>query len=79
MLLANKLFGPILRHWQQHRAVEPRVKIQATFLVGLAMMFLMLFSSLPPIQLVAILALASIGLITIFWLPTSRRLESEKL
>ncbi len=78
LLLDNRLFGSILRHWQQHRAVEPRVKIQATLLVVLAMMFLLFFSSLPVTQLVAVLALASIGLLTIYKLPTIRSLEPEK-
>jgi uncharacterized membrane protein YbaN (DUF454 family) len=69
-LLANKLVGPILRHWQQHRAVEPRVKRQAVLLVGLAMVFLISFSNLPPVLLATVLALASIGLLVIYRLPT---------
>jgi len=73
MLLGNKLFGPILRHWQQHRAVEPRVKLQAVFLVGLAVAWLLLFSSLPVTQLLAVLAFVSIGLLTIYWLPTVKQ------
>lgn len=70
MLLKNKLFGSILRHWQQHRAVEPRVKLQASFLVGLAMAWLLFFSNLPFTQFIVVLAFASIGLLTIYWLPT---------
>lgn len=28
-LLRSRLFGPLLRDWQQHRAVRPRVKVTA--------------------------------------------------
>jgi len=75
-LLANKLLGPILCHWHQHRAVEPRTKVQAAFLVGLAMALLFFFSSLPLTQRVAVLAFASIGLLTIYKLPTLRSAEA---
>jgi len=78
MLLANKLFGPILLRWQRHRAVEPRIKLQAALLVGLSITLLLFFSSLPPDQLVAVLALAFLGLFTIYWLPTYSREESKE-
>lgn len=78
IFLGNKLFGPILRNWQQHRAVEPRVKLQAAFLVGLAMAWLLLFSSLPFMQLSVVLAFASFGLFTIYLLPTVTQTPSRK-
>lgn len=31
-LMANNLVGPILRQWQQHRAVEQHVKLKAAAL-----------------------------------------------
>ena len=70
LLLANKLAGPMLRHWQQHRAVEPRTKLKAAALVGVAMVLLIFFSSLSPVLLGTVLALASIGLFAIYRLPT---------
>ena len=29
-LLAHKLFGPLIRNWEQHRAISPRAKLLAT-------------------------------------------------
>ena len=73
MLLANRLTGPILRQWQQHRALEPRTKFQAAFLVCVAMALLICFSSLGPALLTTVLVLASIGLLVIYRLPTITR------
>ena len=70
MLLANNLVGPILRQWQQHRAIELRVKVKAVVLVGVAMALLIYFSNLPSALLATVLAIASIGLIVIYRLPT---------
>ncbi|MCG8450855.1 MAG: YbaN family protein [Pirellulales bacterium] len=71
MLLDSRLFGPPLRHWQQHRTVQPRTKLQAGLLVCAAMAMLLAFSKLPPALLAAVLALAVVGLVVIYRLPTS--------
>ena len=76
MLLANRLSGPILSKWQQHRAVDRRIKFQAALLVGVAMALLICFSSLGPALLTTVLVLAAIGLLVIYRLPTITR-DSE--
>lgn len=79
MLLANRLVGPILRQWQQHRAVQPRVKVRAAMLVGVAIALLVCFSNLPPALLATALGLAGIGLLVIFRLPTIKHGEAVHL
>src|SRR5947207_1871164 len=32
-LLRSRLFGPLLRDWQEHRAVRPRVKVTALSII----------------------------------------------
>lgn len=70
MLLANNLVGPFLRKWQQCRAVESRTKFQAIVLVGASVALLLFFSRLPTPMLAIVLALASVGLLVIYRLPT---------
>jgi len=72
-LLANKIVGPALCHWQQHRAVTSRTKLQAALLVGLAMVWLLGFSNFSPSLLVALFALTCTGLLVIYYLPTCNR------
>ncbi len=72
-LLSNRLVGPILSQWQRHRAVEPRVKRRAVALVAVAMALLIGFSRMPPTLLAIVLALASVGLLVIWRLPTVPR------
>ena len=72
MLLANSLVGPFLRPWKQHRAVEPRTKLQAAVLVGVSMALLIYFSNLPTALLATVLMLASVGLLVIIRLPTRK-------
>jgi len=70
MLLAHRILGPVLRQWQQHRAVDPRIKRRAVALVVLVMGLLVCFSNLPTVLLATVMALASIGLFVIYRLPT---------
>jgi uncharacterized membrane protein YbaN (DUF454 family) len=74
ILLANNLFGPMLYHWQQHRALQRRTKLQATLLIGTAMVVLSCFSGLPPSLVTILMMLALVGLVMIYRLPT---LESK--
>ena len=68
-----------IRQWQQHRAVEPRIKLQAAILVGAAMVLLICFSNLDFALMTTVLAFASIGLLVIYRLPTlSKQLDEQK-
>jgi len=75
LLLNNRIFGPMLRHWQRHRTVEPRIKIRAALLVVLSMVFLVVFSSLTTKLLVPVVLLAAVGLLVIYRLPTHRCMD----
>ena len=41
-LMANRTFGPLIRNWEQHRAIAPRAKLLAVISMGavLAMSFI---------------------------------------
>ena len=73
MLLANKLVGPFLRQWQQHRAVKLRTKIHAAVLVCVVMALFIYFSNLSTALMATVLALASLGLLVIYRLPSADR------
>jgi hypothetical protein len=71
-LLRSRLFGPLLRDWQQHRGVRLHVKVTAvTVLLGtVAASILFGELSLPPLILLILLAL--VGLVVVLRLPVVR-------
>ncbi len=73
ILLANRIAGPILIQWQENRAVQPRVKLQAILLVNVSIALLVYFSNLPLTLLLIVLSLAAIGVFVILRLPTAKR------
>lgn len=68
-LLSNRLFGPVLRDWQLHRAVKRQTKRHATLLICLAM-FLLVFSGLPGPWIGLPIGLTLAGLFVVRRLPT---------
>lgn len=72
VLLANRLFGPMVRDWHQHRAVTWRVKVQATAMVAAMIALVMVWSSYSLPISVAVVSLAAVGLTVIHTLPTHR-------
>lgn len=68
-LLRSRWFGPILRDWQEHRGVRPKVKYQAITLV-IVVVGLSCYLTSPTLPiLTAILTLASIGIGVVICLP----------
>jgi uncharacterized membrane protein YbaN (DUF454 family) len=67
-LLQSRWFGPLLRDWEQQRAVKRSVKYTAVGLI-VAAMAIILVLGLPPILVSLILALELIGLIIVLRLP----------
>ena len=68
-LLANPVVGPILQNWHQHRGITRRVKGIALTMVLAAMAMLVVLSPLPAMGLLAVLAIAMIGLVVVCRLP----------
>ena len=70
MLLANKVFGPIIYHWQQSRSIPKRAKILALSSIALAALWSCYI--LPTVLLkVLVVVLISLPAIFLWRLPVS--------
>ena len=69
-LMRSRLIGPILRDWQQRRGVRRSVKFKSVVLVVVVVSASVALSGLPIAWKIAIVAVASIGVIVILRLPT---------
>jgi len=68
-LLGLPVWGPILRHWETHRAVYPRTKSLAILVVATTVVVSAILGQFSPPLLMVLLPLAAIGLIVIWRLP----------
>ena len=68
-LLRSRLFGPLLRDWQRHRAVRRRVKVTATCAIPLVLGTSIVLTSPPPLVIAVIVGLGLIGLVVVLRLP----------
>ena len=64
-LLASRTFGPLLRDWQRHRAVRPRVKHATLVLTPAAVLASAYFGNLGPAGLCVLLSLGLIGFVVV--------------
>jgi uncharacterized protein len=71
-LLRSRLFGPLLRDWQKHRAVRPHVKVVALTLLVCAVLASAVFGRLPWYLIVTLIVLASVGAVVVLRLPVLR-------
>lgn len=71
-LLRQPTFGPILRDWEQHRAIRLRVKWTATVLLLLLIAYPLLVLDLPPAPKVLAGACAA-GVLWFLWSRPSLR------
>ena len=71
-LLRSRLFGPLLRDWQKHRAVRPRVKAVALLVLLAAVLASVYFGRLPWYLVVLLVGLAGIGAAVVLRLPVIR-------
>jgi uncharacterized membrane protein YbaN (DUF454 family) len=67
-LLHSPWFGPLLRDWEEHRAVKRSVKYSAVGLMVAALAILLLLE-LPPAVIGTVLVLELIGLVLVMRLP----------
>jgi len=68
-LLASRLFGDLLRNWQQHRGIRRSTRTKAIALTVGVVAVSAGFSTFSPVLLIAMLGGASIGLAVIVSLP----------
>ena len=71
-LLASRAFGPLLRDWQRHRAVRPRVKHATLVVMPAAVLASAYFGNLGSIGLAVLLALGLIGFVVVARLRVMR-------
>ncbi|WP_442485716.1 YbaN family protein [Aeoliella sp. SH292] len=71
-LMASKLLGPVLRDWQQHRAVSLRVKLIAITMVLAAVSLIVYRGEMSEVLLMTVVAAAVVGLTVIYRLPTRK-------
>jgi uncharacterized membrane protein YbaN (DUF454 family) len=71
-LVRSKLFGPFLRDWQTHGGVRPRVKLLAYSMIVVVVASSLLTDRLPMMGKVALVLLASVGLVVVWRLRTIR-------
>jgi uncharacterized protein len=71
-LQRSALFGPFLRDWEKHHGVRLHVKVTAITVMLLAVSASLIFGRLPPIGVVALLALAALGLVVVLRLRVIR-------
>ena len=72
-LMRSRLLGPLLRDWQQHRAVSLRVKIAAVLMVLLALAVVVGVANLPAPLLACVVLGVAVGLTVIYRIPTRRQ------
>lgn len=71
-LLRSRLFGQLLRDWQKHRGVRPRVKLVALVLLIVAVAASAVFGRLPWYLVVLLIGLGSVGAFVVLRLPVIR-------
>lgn len=72
-LLRNRTFGPILREWEQHRSVAPRVKRSALATMALTAGFSIWFFAETPWLQGTVLGAMLVGAYVVWRLPSRRR------
>lgn len=76
-LLRSRLFGQLLRDWQQHRGVRLHVKVTAVAMMGIAVGGSAYFGNLSLPFLILLGVLALIGVIVVLRLPRVRDDKKE--
>ena len=71
-LLRSRLFGPLLRDWQERGGVARQVKVKAIALVAVVVGATLYFGSLSPIFLGVVSIASLVGILVIARLPETR-------
>lgn len=68
----HRLFGPLLRNWQRHRVIPLHAKIAAITMMGVSLLYLTLWSSVPGLAVAAIAAVMAGSAAWMLWCPSAR-------
>ena len=71
-LLRTRLFGPILRDWQQRGGVRPNIKMKALVVIVIAVAATLCLSTLQAALKIVVAGLAGIGIVVVATLPVAR-------
>jgi uncharacterized membrane protein YbaN (DUF454 family) len=71
-LLRSRMFGQLLRDWEKHRGVRPRVKVVAVTLIPVVVFCSAFFGQLPWYLIALLVLLGLIGLTVVIRLPVVR-------
>jgi uncharacterized membrane protein YbaN (DUF454 family) len=71
-LLRSRLFGGLIRDWQRHRGVRPRVKVVALVVLVLAVLTSAFLGGLPWYLVLLLVALGGVGAAVVLRLPVVR-------
>lgn len=76
-LLRNRLFGPLLRDWDTHRAVQPHIKVTALCAIPLALGLSAFLSGFNPYVMIGLGILGAIGFVVVWKLPVIDRRDPK--
>ena len=76
-LLRSRLFGPILRDWQQLGGIRRSVRIKAIVAVVLAVGVTLVVSELSVGRMLAVVVLAQVGIVVVLRLPSANEAGAE--
>lgn len=71
-LLANRLFGGLLRDWERHRGIRPHVRLTALTVMGCVAAVNFAAGDFSPVMRGILLALVLVGTIVVLRLPSIR-------
>ena len=76
-LLRNRFFGPVLRTWENERAVTLWTKVTSSVLMVAAIASSIVWGVEHPALRIMLVVLGAIGLVVVLRLPTARRPRTE--
>lgn len=68
-LVHSRMFGQLLRDWEEHRGIRPGVKRATLALIAVSIAATVFFGQLPWQALVATFGLAGVGMVVVWRLP----------
>ncbi len=71
ILLNSRMFGPILRDWQERGGVQQHVRVKAITVVLIAVVTTIVVSDYEAVRSIAVTALAIIGIAVVLKLPAA--------
>jgi len=76
-LLSTKLFGPLIKDWEQYGVVGMRAKVLATTMITLLFSYTLIFVKVA-LWIKACVSLSGVGVIIFLWTRPSEASESQR-